>query len=128
MNKEPQKRHTTAPHPKMNLKAFFREVAIVFGAFLVLNSFVLASFEVPTGSMENEIMTGDFLFVNKFIYGIRVPWTNIKFGMGIREPRRGEVIVFKFPKDQDKDFIKRVIGVGGDTVECVRQRAVGRAR
>ena len=56
-------------------KAFLKEFVIVFGAFLVLNSFVIASFEVPTGSMENEIMTGDFLLVNKFVFGGTTPKT-----------------------------------------------------
>ncbi|HLB00544.1 MAG TPA: S26 family signal peptidase, partial [Bacteroidota bacterium] len=64
------------------VKVFFRELGIVVGAFLILNSFVLASFEVPTGSMENEIMTGDFLLVNKFVFGgttpRTIPFTNIR--------------------------------------------------
>src|SRR5690606_18336001 len=55
-------------------------------------------------------------FVNKFIYGMRIPWTNVKF-FELREPRRGEVIVFVYPCDQDRDYIKRVIALGGDTVE-----------
>ena len=66
---------------KVKVLSFLKEFAIVFGAFLVLNNFVIASFLVPTGSMENEVMTGDLLFVNKFIYGgtspRNIPFTNV---------------------------------------------------
>lgn len=120
------------------LKAFFREVAIVVGAFLVLNSFVLASFEVPTGSMENEIMTGDFLLVNKFVFGgttpRTIPFTNVRLPAfklpSFWEPERGDVIVFIFPGMRDetraRDFayyLKRAIAVAGDTIE-IRNRIV----
>src|SRR6185503_16013706 len=59
---------------------------------------------------------GDHLFVNKFIYGIRIPYTNVKF-LQLRGPHRGEVIVFQYPCDPDRDYIKRVIALAGDTVE-----------
>ena len=131
-NKARPARHSTAPHPKMKMRAFFREVAIVFGAFLVLNSFVLASFEVPTGSMENEIMAGDFLLVNKFVFGgttpRTIPFTNIRLPAmklpSFWEPERGDVIVFIFPgmqaEVQPREFayyLKRAIAVAGDTLE-----------
>src|SRR4029077_6359438 len=79
--------------------------------------FVVEAFKIPSGSMIPTLQVGDHIFVNKFIYGLRVPGTNIKFGMTVRKPRRGEVAVFKFPKDPDKDFIKRIVAVEGDTVE-----------
>jgi signal peptidase I len=67
------------------------------------------------------LQVGDHIFVNKFIYGVRIPWTKIKFGMNYRKPQRGEVIVFIYPasrKDEEqKDFIKRIVAVEGDTVE-----------
>jgi signal peptidase I len=116
---------------KTSFKDFLREIAIVICIFLLLNSFVLASFQVPTGSMENTVMTGDFLFVNKFLYGgtsprtipftsIRLPWFRIP---GLREVKRQDVIVFEFPGNQDEvnpDFVyylKRCVGLPGDTVE-----------
>ncbi len=123
---------------KQKIRAFLREVGIVVGAFLVLNSFVLASFEVPTGSMENEIMTGDFLLVNKFVFGgttpRTIPFTNIRLPAfklpAFWEPERGDVIVFIFPgmreESQARDFayyLKRAIAVAGDTLE-VRNRIV----
>lgn len=112
-------------------KPFFKEVAIVLGAFLVLNNFVIASFLVPTGSMENEVMTGDLLFVNKFIYGgtsprnipftnVRLPWFRVP---GFRDVQRGDVIVFVFPGYRDEVepeefqfYLKRCVGLPGDTI------------
>lgn len=117
---------------------FLKEVGIVVGLFLVINSFVFASFLVPTGSMENEVLTGELLFVNKFIYGASSPrnihFTNVRlpyFSLpGFRDVRRSDVIVFVFPGNRDEvqpeDFtfyLKRCIGLPGDTVE-VRDRVV----
>ena len=138
MNRDKQGKRQTPIHPKMKLRAFFREVGIVFGAFLVLNSFVLASFEVPTGSMENEIMAGDFLLVNKFVFGgttpRTIPFTNVRLPAlklpSFWEPERGDVIVFIFPGMREevraRDFayyLKRAIAVAGDTLE-IRHRVV----
>ena len=118
------------------VKDFFKDLLFVLVAFFFLNSFVLASFEVPTGSMENEIMTGDFLFVNKFLYGgttprvipftnIRLPWFRVP---AIRGVERGDVIVFEFPGQRDElrspDFmfyLKRAVAVAGDTVRVVNR-------
>lgn len=112
--------------------AWLKELAIIFGAFLLLNSFVLASFEVPTGSMENEIMTGDFLLVNKFVFGgttpKTIPFTNTKIPSfklpALWDVERGDIIVFIFPgmreEVQASDFayyLKRCIAVAGDTLE-----------
>jgi len=120
------------------VKAFLKEFAIVFGAFLILNSFVLASFEVPTGSMENEIMTGDFLLVNKFVFGgttpKTIPFTNERIP-SFKLPSfwhvdRGDVIVFTFPGNRDEVepaefayYLKRCIGIAGDTI-LVRDKVV----
>lgn len=116
---------------KTSGKDFIKEISIVFGIFLILNSFVLASFEVPTGSMENTVMTGDFLFVNKFIYGgtsprtipftsIRIPWFRVP---ALKEVKRQDVIVFEFPGNREEvktDFVyylKRCVALPGDTLE-----------
>lgn len=134
----------SAPAKKQPVKDFLKDAAFVLGAFLVLNSMVLAAFEVPTGSMENEIMAGDFLFVNKFIYGgstprtipltnIRIPWfrvTDILPFLKWRDVERGDVIVFEFPGQRDEVrspefmfYLKRCIAISGDTVE-IRERRV----
>lgn len=115
-------------------KAFVKEVGIVLGAFLVLNNFVIASFLVPTGSMENEVLTGDLLFVNKFIYGgtsprnipftnVRLPWFRIP---AIRDVERYDVIVFEFPGYREEVnpeeftfYLKRAVGLPGDTIQVI---------
>ena len=118
------------------VKAFLKEFVIVFGTFLVLNSFVIASFEVPTGSMENEIMTGDFLLVNKFVFGgttpRTVPLTNIKIPSfkfpALWNVERGDVIVFVFPGNREEVeapefayYLKRCVAVAGDTLQIVNR-------
>ncbi len=122
--------------PKQTASDFFKDLLFVLVSFFFLNSFVLASFEVPTGSMENEIMAGDFLFVNKFIYGgttprtipftnTRLPWFRLP---AFRDVERGDVIVFEFPGYRDdivpqefQFYLKRAIGVAGDTVRIINR-------
>ncbi len=132
---EPDKK--TAPQDfKSKLLAGLKEFAIVFGAFLILNSFVIASFEVPTGSMENEIMTGDFLLVNKFIFGgttpQTIPFTNIKIpAFKLPAPwsvERGDIIVFMFPGYRDEAeanpfayYLKRCMALSGDTLQVINR-------
>ena len=83
---------------------------------LVLRAFVIQAFRIPSESMLNTLLVGDFLFVNKFEYGPKVPFTHERLP-GLRPPKRGDVIVFQFPQDPTKDFIKRCIGTPGDVVE-----------
>lgn len=134
--KEKPQEHESEKSTKGKVLAFFKELGIVFGAFLVLNNFVIASFLVPTGSMENEVMTGDLLFVNKFIYGgtsprnipftnIRLPWFRVP---AIRSVERGDVIVFVFPGNRDEVapeeftfYLKRCVGLPGDTLQVVNR-------
>src|SRR5262245_11906831 len=102
---------------KSTVREYTESIAVAVLIALFLRAFVVEAFKIPSGSMIPTLQVGDHIFVNKFIYGVRVPWTNIKFGMTYRQPRRGEVIVFVYPKDPDKDFIKRIVAVEGDTVE-----------
>jgi signal peptidase I len=83
---------------------------------LALRAFVVEAFKIPSSSMYPTLEINDHIFVNKFIYGLRIPWTNIKL-FELRNPRRGEVIVFIKPCEPEKDYIKRVIATPGDTVE-----------
>ncbi len=89
---------------------------------LVVRTLVVQAFKIPSGSMETTLLVGDHIFVNKFIYGYHVPYTKGRV-LEFRHPKRGEIIVFEFPTDPSKDFIKRVIGVPGDTVE-IRNKTV----
>ncbi len=116
---------------KQGIRSILKEMAIILGAFLLLNSFVLASFEVPTGSMENEILTGDFLLVNKFIFGgttpRTIPLTDTKMPAfklpSLWTVEKGDVIVFIFPGNRDEVeaavfayYLKRCVATAGDTL------------
>jgi signal peptidase I len=83
---------------------------------LALRAFVIEAFKIPSSSMYPTLEIGDHIFVNKFIYGLRIPWTSTKF-LEFRGPRRGEVIVFMQPCEPERDYIKRVVATAGDTVE-----------
>jgi len=97
-------------------------VVAVILAILIRAIFVQA-FKIPSGSMENTLLIGDHILVNKLIYGIRVPFTDLRWPR-LTEPGRGDVIVFVYPEDRTKDFIKRVVAVGGDTVEMRDKRVL----
>jgi len=89
-------------------------VAVVLA--LIIRSFVVQAFKIPSGSMEPTLLVGDHILVNKFLYGIKVPFTDMRL-FPIHDPQRGDIIVFVYPVEPDKDFIKRIIGLPGDTVE-----------
>ncbi|MGH8781484.1 signal peptidase I [Paraburkholderia sp.] len=91
--------------------SFFPVILVVF----VVRSFVVEPFKIPSGSMVPTLLVGDFILVNKFDYGIRLPIVNTKITQG-RPLQRGDVVVFRYPKDESVDYIKRVIGLPGDVV------------
>lgn len=83
---------------------------------LLIRTFVVQAFKIPSGSMIPTFQVGDRIFVNKFIYGVRIPFTDIRLP-AVRQPNRGDIIVFVSPEDPKKDFVKRLIALGGETVE-----------
>lgn len=87
----------------------------VFVVVLVLRSFIVEPFRIPTGSMIPTLEIGDFILVNKFSYGLRLPITNTKF-VSFGDPERGDVVVFRYPENEKVDYIKRVIGLPGDEI------------
>src|SRR5438876_6380800 len=93
-------------------------VALTF----VLRAFVIQAFRIPSESMVPTLLKGDFLFVNKFEYGPKIPFTHIRLP-GLRPPHRGDVIVFQYPPDPQLDYVKRCVATGGQTVE-VRDKQV----
>lgn len=101
-------------------KGVFREYAesiiIALILALLIRAFVVQAFKIPSGSMEDTLLIGDHLLVSKFIYGTKIPFTD-KVVLKIRDPKRGDVVVFEYPEDPRKDFIKRIIGLPGDVVE-----------
>ncbi len=102
---------------KSTTRQYIEAVGTAVLIALFLRAFVVEAFKIPSGSMIPTLQVGDHIFVNKFIYGVRIPFTNFKLGKSVRAPHRGEVIVFIYPKDPDKDFIKRIVAVAGDTVQ-----------
>src|ERR1043165_3950533 len=84
--------------------------------FLLIRTFIVEAFKIPSGSMEHTLLVGDFLLVNKLVYGAEVPFTHKRLPR-LREPRRGDVIVFEYPVDLTKNFVKRLVGLPGDTLE-----------
>jgi signal peptidase I len=101
-------------------KSTFREYAEAIGMALVLalfiRTFIVQAFKIPSGSMIPTLQIGDHILVNKLAYGIRMPFLE-DYIVDFSKPKRGDVVVFIFPEDRSKDFIKRVIGVAGDSVE-----------
>ena len=89
-------------------------IAVVIALFI--RTFVVQAYKIPSGSMKDTLLIGDHLLVNKFIYGVKIPFTDGKILIPIKDPKKGDIIVFKYPEDPDKDFIKRVIGVEGDII------------
>jgi signal peptidase I len=106
-------------------KSTFREYAeaIIVALLLALfiRTFVVQAFKIPSGSMEPTLLIGDHILVNKFIYGIKIPFTSIQL-LPLQKPQKGDVVVFIYPLDPSKDFIKRVVAVEGDTVKITNKK------
>lgn len=98
-------------------KSFFPVILVVF----LLRSFLVEPFKIPSGSMLPTLLVGDFILVNKFTYGVRLPIANIKLA-DVNQPKRGEVMVFRYPENPSLDYIKRVVGLPGDRIDYRNKR------
>ena len=105
-----------AEKKKSGLRENIEAILIAVLLALFIRTFVVQAFKIPSGSMQETLQIGDHILVNKFIYGIKLPFIQ-KTLIPIKEPRREDIIVFKYPENPKLDFIKRVIGVAGDRVE-----------
>ncbi|MBN2225307.1 MAG: signal peptidase I [Deltaproteobacteria bacterium] len=96
--------------------------AIIFALILalIIKTFFIQAFKIPSGSMIPTLLKGDQILVNKFIYGTRIPLSDVKV-LEVREPRRGDIVVFEYPEDRGVHYIKRLIGLPGDTIEVVNK-------
>lgn len=115
----------TAPQPappKSRFRDYAESLIIAAIIALIVRSFFIQAFKIPSSSMEPTLLIGDHLLVNRLSYIVKVPFTDIVLA-NLGSPKAGDVIVFRFPSDTSKDFIKRVIAVGGDTVE-IRDKLV----
>ncbi len=108
-------------------KSLFREYAeailIAVLLALVIRQCGVQAFTIPSGSMMDTLLVGDYILVNKFVYGAELPFTDAHLP-GLRKPERGDIVVFKYPNDETRDFIKRIVAGGGDTVQVVDNRVV----
>lgn len=111
-----QSKERKSKKKKTVVREYVEAIAVAVLMALVIRQFVVQAFRIPSGSMEDTLLVGDFLMANKFVYGPMIPFTDIRLP-GIRKPRTGDVVIFKFPRDPKKDFIKRVIATEGQRVE-----------
>jgi signal peptidase I len=107
---------------KSKVREYAETLIIALLIALFVRAFLVQAFKIPSSSMEPTLLVGDHILVNKFIYGIRIPLIGEKV-FQFSKPKRGDVIVFKFPGDRSKDYIKRIIGLPGDTLE-IRDRKI----
>ncbi|RKH39692.1 signal peptidase I [Corallococcus sicarius] len=107
------------PYRKQSVWDFVGGFAKALLIAAVIRTVLVEPYRIPSGSMLPTLQIGDQVFVNKYIYGVRIPFTNFVPFRIVRAPQRGDVIVFNNPVDESKDFIKRVVGIPGDTVEIV---------
>jgi signal peptidase I len=116
-----QKSSQSRPQAKSFLREYGEALFIALILALFIRAFLAQAFSIPSGSMQPTLLVGDYLLVNKFIYGIRNPFTN-RVMIPLGQPHRGDVVVFIFPQDQSKDYIKRVIGLPGDKVQVINKK------
>ncbi len=107
---------------RSRIEEWVKSIIVAACCVFFIKYFIVQNFKVPTGSMEKTILVGDFLFANKFIYGIKLPRINRRF-LKLRDPQRGDIVVFRYPLQPRKAYIKRCIGVPGDTIE-IRDKVV----
>ena len=108
-------------HKKSVLREYLEAAVIAVLLALFIRAFVIQAYKIPSGSMEPTLLVGDHILVNKFIYGIKAPFIN-KTIIPLGKPKRGDIIVFIYPVDRKKDYIKRVIGLPGEQIEIMNRK------
>ena len=107
--------------PKTKVKEYVESIIIAILIALFIRTFIICAYKIPSRSMVPTLLVGDHILVNKFIYGVKIPLLRRTI-IPVGEPKRGEIVVFIFPNDRSKDFIKRVIGVAGDKIEIKNKK------
>jgi len=110
------KRTQSNSRTKSVIREWIESIIVAFILAMVIRTFVIQAFKIPTGSMRSTLLEGDLILVNKFIYGARIPFIDLSLP-ALRQPKRGDVIVFIYPENPKKDFIKRLVGLPGETLE-----------
>ncbi|MDD3642787.1 MAG: signal peptidase I [Candidatus Krumholzibacteria bacterium] len=103
---------------KSKLREYAEIIVTAVVLALIVRALLIQSYHIPSESMEDTLLKGDFLFASKFIYGAKVPFIDYRLP-AVRDPRQGDIVIFKFPGDGKTDYIKRCIAVAGQTVEVV---------
>jgi signal peptidase I len=120
--KEPAYNSASGTARKKSLgREYFEAIVVAILLALVIRAFVVQAFSIPSGSMLPTLQIGDYLMVNKFVYGIRNPFTN-KVMIPVSNPQRDDVIVFIYPQDPEKDYIKRIVGIEGDKIQIINKK------
>ena len=112
----------TEKKPKSSLRENTEAIIIAIIIAMFIRTFIIQAFKIPSGSMLETLQIGDQILVNKFIYGIKIPFTSGKTLIPVKDPQKGDIVVFKYPQDPSKDFIKRVVATGGDTLEIIDKK------
>ena len=110
-----EKSMNKTPSTKAAWREWLESLVVIILLALVIRSFIIAPFKIPSSSMVPTLEVGDYLFVTRYDYGFRIPFTDIQFLA--RPAQRGDVVVFDYPEDRAKDYIKRIVGIPGDTIE-----------
>jgi signal peptidase I len=111
------------PSPRSKRIEFLRSLLVAVAIFLVLRTFVIEAFRIPSGSMENTLLIGDFLFVNKALYGAEIPFTGVRLPK-FRDPRRNDLVIFKSVEEPRLTVVKRLVGMPGDTLRMEDNRLI----
>jgi len=106
---------------KSKVQEYIEAIIIAILIALVIRTFVIQAFKIPSRSMVPTLLIGDQILVNKFIYGVKIPYLR-KTIIPVTNPEKGDIVVFIYPNDRSKDFIKRVIGIAGDKIEIKNKR------
>ena len=112
---------TINPRRKSTVREYIEAILIALLLALFIRTFVVQAFKIPSGSMKNTLLIGDHILVNKFIYGVKNPFTGNTW-IPFKEPERRDIIVFKYPVNPAQDYIKRVVGLEGDTIEIIDKK------
>lgn len=112
---------TKEEKPKSKVKEYAESIIIAILIALFIRTFIICAYKIPSRSMVPTLLVGDHILVSKFIYGVKIPLLRRTI-IPVSEPKRGEIVVFIYPNDRSKDFIKRVIGVAGDKIEIKNKK------
>ena len=114
--KNPRTQEPAAAKRKSALREWTESILIAFVLAMFIRTFVVQAFKIPTGSMRPTLLEGDVILVNKFIYGTKIPFSQARLPR-LSDPKRGDVVVFIYPENPKKDFVKRLVALGGETIE-----------